>query len=240
MISDMQRNDTMELTKKISTTVNQDGITGLVWKTVKKAAGFLFYSTCSTWFECRMGKPEKLIIPDFQTEINMLEADKGNLIEWLLEHRSQYPWIYSEKEIMSAQLNNHQFLMLKHYQEIIGYVKIGFGPTYINDFARSITFDTETAFIYDTFILPEYRGKSLAVFMLNELTDNLRAQGIKRIICHIEKWNVPSIKSFSRAGFKEKMTIRLIRTIGISIYIKNGSRLISDIEKELGQSKTSS
>jgi GNAT superfamily N-acetyltransferase len=161
---------------------------------------------------------------------DFLVADKSELIDWLRINHAIYPWIFFEKEIESATKNNHVYMVVKHKKSIIGYIKVGVGKTYIHDFNMEICFPERTAFIYDTFVLPDMRGKNVAVHALFSLMEYLNARGFCRILCHIEDWNKASVRTFEKAYFYPRGSVRFIRVAECSIYIRGRFRFYRTLE----------
>ncbi len=219
--------------KKVSLELKRNGISGVLRKGWHKMCRFLFYSSCSSWYELKLDDslPKCNARLDFQTEF--LKQDKSELIRWLKYYSDRFPWIYCQKEMEFATANEHTFFVMRQNKKIIGYVKIGIGPTYIHDFDSHVVFEPQTAFVYDTFILPDYRGMHLTVFALGKVAGHFREHGFKRILCHIEKWNTPSVKAFTQAGFKGIGSIRYIRVANISFYLYNKYRPFPDLEMVL-------
>lgn len=168
-----------------------------------------------------------------------LVDDKIELVNWLYAKKYEYDWIYCEKEIDCSFENHHYFCILKENENIIGYIKLGVGNTYIHDFDNIIHFDDKTAFISDTFMLPEYRGLNLGVYLISSASKYLQDHGFKQILCHIEKWNIPSVKTFKKVGFAEQGVIRFVRIAGLKFFISNGLHIFSDLEKFIKNKFTS-
>ena len=223
----------LKLAHDIKTEFDLNGLSGVFRKGWQKARQFMFYSTCSIWYERNLDDPVSRITPGLDLEPDFLAHDKSELIEWLKWHQNRFPWIYLNKEIETALANKHIFFILKHKHSIIGYVKIGVGPTYIHDFDKTLVFEPSAAFIYDTFILPEYRGMNLALFAVNEVARFCKERSFKKMICHIEKWNTPSVKTFKKAGFQAVDSIRFIRVGRLSFYLRNKYRPFFNLEKAL-------
>lgn len=223
----------MGLMTKIRTEVYKNGIMSVLKKGSHKLRRFLFYSTCSIWFVKYLDGTDCDFVPELSLEFEFMSAGKSELVEWLEKNKEQFNWIYYKKEIDVAEVNDHIFFILKHDKKIIGYVKVGFNDVYIHDFDKIMVFEPGTAFIYDIFILPEYQGRKLALFSVNKVSEFLSAQGCNRIICHIEKWNMPSIKTFERAGFFAIDSIRFIRIAKRAFYLQNDIRPFLNLEKML-------
>lgn len=206
---------------KIKGSVTCHGVMGVAGKLWRKLATLLYCTSCSTWYLRDLQVPVMPFSPEIDVTIKFLVEDKLNLVRWLAENKGTYPWIYIENEIDVAMENKHIFLEMTHHEQIIGYIKVGRGRTYIHDFDRIVEFPPGTAFIYDTFTLPEYRGKSLALHALNSLIAYLKEYKYKQIVCHIEKWNIPSIRTFEKAGFHAFNSIMFVRIIRFTFFIRN-------------------
>lgn len=209
------------------------GIIGISKLIVNKITKFIFYSTSSIWFKRNLSDPITQFIPDIDLKIEYLVHDKCRLIYWLRENMAKFPWIYFEKEIEAALTNKHVYLIMTNRDKIIGYVKIGVGQTYINDFDQTIEFKTGTAFVYDTFTLPEFRGKSLALYALSQACVYFKSLDYQQIMCHIERWNIPSIKTFEKAGFRPVDSIKFVRISCLSFFVRRGFIPFRNLEKHL-------
>lgn len=213
----------------------QNGIWALTGKVLSKITSTFYYSSCSVWYERSFMDPITHFTPEIEVRSEFLVHDKVRLVKWLNENKSKFPWIYFESEVETALKHDHVFLILLHQDQIIGYVKIGLGPTYINDFDQILVFQPKTAFVYDTFTLPEYRGKSLALFALNQVCEYFKGHHFERILCHIEEWNVPSIKTFEKAGFRAMISIRFTRIARLSFFVRRGYIPFYSLEKYLNK-----
>ena len=118
------------------------------------------------------------------------------------------------------------FPHIKYNGDIIGCIKIGFKNVYIKDYKKIIEFPPKIAFIYDTYIVPEFRGLNLASFMINEVSCFLRNKEYRAVLCHIPHWNTPSIKAYSKVGFKRLKSIRWIKILGFDFLTTNPSTLL--------------
>ena len=54
------------------------------------------------------------------------------------------------------------------------------------------------AFIYDTFVTEQLRGKSIAPFIINEVMKSLTQKGVRFIACHIIPANQASQKTYRK------------------------------------------
>jgi len=199
-------------------------------KLYKKIRHSTFRTTSSIWLEKSLDLPVKPVLPGIDVTINFLVSDKSKLIEWLAKQHVKFPWMYFSKEIGVATADNHIFVTLLHRDEILGYIKVGKKQVYIHDFDSIVSFPPGTAFIYDTFILPEYRGKHLALYAIAKTIDYLKEKQFKKLWCHIEQWNQASLKTFRKAGFEEKGSIRFTKLCGVPFFIRDGYKPMVSIK----------
>lgn len=230
--------DKKDLVKKIKIEYMKSGLFGILKKGWQKTRLYLYYSTSSILYERNIADPLPGFTPEIKLDTAFLVHDKSEIIQWLETNNDKFPWIFIKKEVDSAQANKHPYFILKHNKHIIGYIKIGIGPTYFNDFNKTITVGDGNAFIYDTFILPEYRGMNLAVYALKEVVLYLRDQGYRKVMSYIEIWNTPSIKTYEKAGFRVIELTRFVRLACFSFYLRNGFKPCLNLEKVLNSRST--
>jgi hypothetical protein len=72
------------------------------------------------------------------------------------------------------------------------------------------------AYLYESFTLPQMRGKGLYPFALNSIAADLSREHVGRMWVAVEAGNRPSIRAITRAGFKEVFSIRFSWTWGAS------------------------
>jgi len=154
-----------------------------------------------------------------------IDFNNRTIIQWLSDNHDRYPWFYIPKEISSAASNGHVFVTLVYDNSIIGYIKIGLNRVYILDFDEELPLPDVTAFIYDTFVLPEYRGRNIIPFALVYAENFLRTKGVREILCHIPEWNTASISAFTKTGFKKICHIRFLRLFKFKFLIRDLYRI---------------
>lgn len=206
---------------KVQRTLRRAGILSLIKKLGKKIKHLTFRTTCSIWFCKSLNEFVDFTAKQPDIDIDFLKEDKSKLINWLREYNARFSWMYKEKEIQLAETDKHIYVDIMNHGNIIGYIKVGINNVYIHDFDKIVCFPKDSAFVYDTFILPEYRGKNIALYALLETIRFLNEKGFQRLWCHIEKWNTASLKTFQKAGFMPKGTIRFSKVFGLPIFIKD-------------------
>lgn len=175
-----------------------------------------FATNNALWFEKDLKEPSRDIDAGIPVKIVFTEMD--TIINWIKAHRIHFPWIYVDKELGTARSETHIYPFAVHEDKIIGYIKIGLNRVYIQDYDEFILLPPRGSFIYDTFVLPEYRGKRIAALLVQEAVEYLRERGHGKTWCHIPRWNVASIRVYKHAGFHEVAYIRFVRLLFWKFY----------------------
>jgi predicted GNAT family acetyltransferase len=124
------------------------------------------------------------------------------------------PWGTPER--IRARLDKgHLCIVLKNGERVAGYAWADFDE--VNDSACDYAIGPDEAYIYDTFIAPEFRGRSLALYMRAETYRRLREAGRHTFYSISDYFNAPAIR------FKEKLDAEAIR---VYLQIKLGGRLV--------------
>lgn len=197
------------LYEKTINIIKNKGIKVFFNKCLMKVYRIFFQTNNALWFKKDLRESSLDIDVDIPIKLIFTKIDR--LINWLEAKKSNFPWIYVEKEIRIARSANHIYPFIVHKDKIIGYIKIGLNMVYIQDFDETVPLPPRDAFIYDTFVLPEYRGKHIAAFLVQEVSEYLRRAGYERVWCHIPPWNTASIKVYQRVGFQEIACIKFMR-----------------------------
>ncbi|MDY7038312.1 MAG: GNAT family N-acetyltransferase [Thermodesulfobacteriota bacterium] len=193
----------------------------IIKKVAKRCLCFIFENNSALWHVRHLNDNHIEIKATIQVTVNF--TDFSETLEWI--KLQNIPWMFNEKEKQVAINGGHFWPNVKHEEAIIGYLKVGFGNVYISDYRRIVHFPDHVAYIYDTFILPEIRGKKIASHLINETCCFLEKQDFSRVLCHIPKWNKASLKAYSRAGFMKKKTICWIKMFGFQILTSNPANI---------------
>ena len=209
--------------------LKQNGTSRLLRYILTKLKHILFETNSADWY-CRDLRNEVTdIVPSKSVQI--IFDNKDEIVRWLRENRFAYSWIYVPQEIETAILEKHIFPYVKCHGRIIGYVKVGFKRVYIMDYNKIIDFPDKDSFIYDTFILPEFRGENIAPFLLEETIKYLRNQGYERLWCHIPSWNTSSRRAFAKLNFERIDCIRYLRILNLRFFTRSPQKLLENKEQ---------
>jgi len=141
----------------------------------------------------------------------LTDKERSVLNRWLVENQKRYPWVYFPAEVAAADRYDHWYPCLFDEDKLVGFIKLGRNLVHVHDFEGMIQLPDRVAFVYDTFIDPEYRHQGLAQMMLLNTMAYLDNLDYRTIFCHIEDWNEASVNAFSRVGFTRIGTVRYLR-----------------------------
>lgn len=69
----------------------------------------------------------------------------------------------------------------------------------------------DEAYLYDTFVVPELRGRGLASKLYQGVAAQLAASGVSRAVMFVRAHNAPSLQSALKAGFRRTATLGCLR-----------------------------
>jgi GNAT superfamily N-acetyltransferase len=183
-----------------------------------------FSANNSVWFRRDLNEPVLSVKPDRKMEIVFNSSIK--IVDWLRENSAKYPWVFVEDEIRIAEKENHSYPFVIYNDDIIGYMKIAFNRAFIQDFRETIRIPPKNAFIYDTFVRPEERGKRVGTFLLSGVLENLKMLGYERLWCHIPLRNKASLQLYRNAGFERVSNIRFFSVAKLKFFSRHPERIM--------------
>ena len=181
---------------------------------------YIFTTNSSFWFEKDLTKSILNYKAKIPVEID-IDSTKET-IDWLKNQDEK--WVVHPQEICCAIKYKHSWPSVSVNKKIIGCIKIGFLYVYIVDFNKIIKLPETMAFIYDTYVLEQHRGKGVAKYLITQAVKSIKSKGYKKVRCHIPPWNKNSINSYEKIGFKKIGYIRHFRILGMPFNIGNMSK----------------
>jgi len=199
--------------EKIKDVYKNQGFKILLKQVMKKILSPIIITNSAIWFERDLTGELVDYQLKFPVEFEINSIDKT--IKWLKNQKEN--WLVNQKEIITAYKYNHYWPSVSINGEIIGCIKIGFSNIFITDYKQLIKFPEKMAFIYDTYVLEEQRGKGIGKFLIAQAIKYLKSQGYNKVRCHIPAWNKISISIYEKMGFKKISFIRFFRIFGVPI-----------------------
>jgi RimJ/RimL family protein N-acetyltransferase len=77
---------------------------------------------------------------------------------------------------------------------------VTFSTFYIDEIERAINLGPESAYVFGTFTLQEYRGRGIAASVMNTLLKQLFIRGIKKVYLIVNPENAPMLKVQKKQG----------------------------------------
>ncbi len=139
-------------------------------------------------------------------------------IAWIRDQSQRFGWVYNAREAEVGKNYRHFYPLLSYGGKAVGYIKIAFQMAFVEDYEDCLPLSSDEAFICDTFILPELRGKGLARLMLEQTLARLGERGVKFVFCHIPGWNTASIRLYQGLGFSRIGHVRYLRLLGFRLF----------------------
>jgi len=190
---------------------------------MRRILSFIFTTNSAIWFEKDL--TEELVDYKAKIPVKIDMNSTSRTIEWL--KNLKLSWVVHPKEIAAALEYNHFWPSVCTNGKIIGCTKVGFGKVYIVDYNRVIEFPERMAFIYDIFILKDYRGKDVAKNITIQAIKFLKEHGYTKVGLHVPPWNKAPISICEKIGFKKVIYIRYFRIFGVSIKIASPTKGLS-------------
>jgi len=192
----------------------QDDDPGVTKRIARKLLHLAFETSNAFWFE----RDLKVEFPRIEPRVPVFVDTTANAetLDWIRTRGE--PWMYNAEEIETGMREGHHFVNVRHDREIIGYAKVAVRRVYINDYLRVVALPDDYAFIYDTYVAPDYRGLKIASFLVLSIMRLFESLGKRRLGCHIPPWNVASINTYVSLGFKKTKYIRFMRIAGCGIF----------------------
>lgn len=206
--------------------LKSEGIISFLNRGLQKLKWLSYSSSEAFWFYRDLSETSERISPGI--DARMEYESENEIIAWLQEHHAQFGYLYIPREIALQQRERHIFPFVCAGDDIVGYIKIGINQVYINDYDEVILLPGKTAMIYDTFVLPEYRGRNVASFIISEIIEFLRNAGFLHLWCHIPPGNRASINIYSNAGFRRVDHVRHWRLLRWKLFSRDVVKMMEE------------
>ena len=155
-----------------------------------------------------------------------IEFASPEVLDWLRSLQPDFKWVWVEQEIDTALRNGHIFPLVTVDGVKAGYIKVGLGKAYVTDFNRELSIPSGSAFIYDAFVHPEFRGRGVARWARAETMRWLQQHGTVRIWSHIPSWNRAAIAMVKSCGCRRVAFVRHARWLRWHLYSRDPERLL--------------
>lgn len=106
--------------------------------------------------------------------------------------------------------------------EIAHYKWVAFDEAYVSELKRNIRFDSNSAYIYSVYTVPEYRGFGLDPTVTTKVFDYLYEKGIEKVYILVSHDNLPSLRVMQKVGYRKIGEIGFNQVLGSRKYTCEG------------------
>jgi RimJ/RimL family protein N-acetyltransferase len=107
-------------------------------------------------------------------------------------------------------------------ENVVGWLFFAQKSRYHEVIDATLKFDSDSAYIYNLFTVPNFRGLGIASNVLDKASRYLNSKGKKRVYITIFARNYPSIRAALKVGFREFGTVNFLRSFPFKIYRLRG------------------
>ena len=211
----------MEDLKKVKRVYSEKGALEVIRRACKKVFRLVLETNSATWYVRNLDSSGVQVQADIPLNIDFYDFE--GTLNWIRDQNIS--WMLNVEELEVAIAEGHYWANAKVDGAIIAYTKVGFGRVHVNDYRKAVEFPKDTAFLYDSYVLPEFRGKKVVPCLMNEACLLLASRGFRKVLGYVPEWNTSSIKSVKRVGLKQARKIRYLRILGFRILTGNPSNL---------------
>ena len=150
------------------------------------------------WYERNLLFPPTDQFPS-TLQFEVVNDQFDETISWMAALR--IPGLANPREIENMRNEGHWIYTLMSDSLIAGYVKVGRGKVFIADLDKEIWFPQNSAFVMDSFIHQNFRGKRLFHLLISHVIKDLFEKDYRCLYCHIRIDNIRSINAYEKNGF---------------------------------------
>ena len=199
--------------EKCEQTWRANGVAGLCRRVARHLAETLCRTNAADWYRVDLAPPRAQPARPAIEGLDIALDATEQAIAWMRGLKEQFGYAYVQREVDAARRFGHVYALARLAGREAGYIKIGFEKVYVSDLDRLMGLPAGTAFVYDTFVHPSFRGRHLAGRLVAAAMACAAGRGCRYLWCHIPRWNVRSIRSFAALGFEPRGHIRNFRLL---------------------------
>ena len=199
---------------KCAAITREHGLLELARRAGRRLRETLGESNSADWYRVPLSPGQPLMaIPPMPPGVAIRFDDPEQAIAWMAALAPRFGYAFVPEEVQAAREHAHPLGLLTVEGCTAGYLKVAVNEAYVTDLRRRVRLPADTAFIYDTFIHPDYRGRGLAGLLVADAKELLSQRGYRWLGCHIPRWNVASRATFAGQGFEPVGFVRNIRLL---------------------------
>lgn len=204
---------TMAWIQKCEGVWRAEGWAGLLRRGARRLGQILCQTNAADWYRVDLAAPRRDVPAPAVIGLTISLDNTEGAIAWMESLSGQFHYAFVQREVDAARRFGHVYALAQVDEQPVGYIKIGFGKVYVGDLDRLLELPADTAFVYDTFVHPAFRGRRLAPHLVASAMACAAQRGCRYLWCHIPRWNIRSIRSFISQGFEPCGFIRNFRLL---------------------------
>jgi len=118
----------------------------------------------------------------------------------------------------------HILILAQINEKYVHYTWIVLGKTYasINDIEIKISLNSKSAYLYDAYTIPDYRGQGIFSKSMWKILNYLDDMRIEKVYAIIRYNNLPSLRVFKKFGFKKIGEVNFTKIFYLTFYKVKG------------------
>lgn len=102
--------------------------------------------------------------------------------------------------------------------EFVHWTWVSFNEAYVTEIERKIRINSDSAYMYAFYTVPEYRGLRIAPKAMEKILNYLHERGIKKAYTLIRPNNFPALRYTHKVGFKKIGMIKFTKICKLKLY----------------------
>jgi RimJ/RimL family protein N-acetyltransferase len=165
----------------------------------------------------RRTKHDFEIVDRAQADVKLLSSKSKSELKKLTDIR------FRKEEAERRFKAGHLCFVAEKNGHVINYVWVSFKPTHVDELEREIQVSPRSAYRYDGYTVPEYRGLGVLPVVLTRVADYIFKNGIEEIYDIVVSSNVSSLRAHEKIGSRKMGQITLVKLFKSSRYACMGS-----------------
>ena len=113
-------------------------------------------------------------------------------------------------------------IIAETHGEFVHWTWVAFNEAFVTEIERKIRIESDSAYVYAVYTVPEYRGLGIAPKAMEKILSYLHERGNKKAYVLIRPNNFPALRYAHKVGFKKIGMIRFVKLCKLKLYRYKG------------------
>jgi hypothetical protein len=194
--------------------IKQRGILKFTWlgfRYILRKTLWIDWRTC-TYFKRSLDKPILDIVPKIPVEIRQATVEDLPKLKEIVDE-AKY-----DRFKRRFQEGNICFIALDK-EKIVSFSWIGLSNKFEPELRVEIKLAEKEAYLFDAYVVPEYRNHGLYPVVGNNNLKYLRNLGFKQVIIFVDNTNIFSLKAVNSSGFNANRALTCFSIFGLTFHL---------------------